>query len=88
MLSGMGKVDRLLRSAREGGTLAFEDFVRVIEAHGFARKRTSGSHQIFGHRNLQILLNLQRSGRDAKRYQVKQFLAIVEEHALKPGMDP
>ena len=60
----------------------FRDFVAMIEAFGFANVRTSGSHRAFVHPDCPDLLVIQPDGKDAMRYQVRKFLAIVEEYGL------
>ena len=60
----------------------FRDFVAMIVAFGFINVRTNGSHRSFGHANCQELLVIQPVGKDAMRYQVRKFLAIVEENGL------
>jgi predicted RNA binding protein YcfA (HicA-like mRNA interferase family) len=62
----------------------FDDLVTLVEAFGFELKRISGSHHIFKHPKVPDLLTLQpaENGR-AKPYQIRQFLALVEEYNLK-----
>ena len=51
-------------------------------AFGFSLDRTSGSHHIFRH-GAGLMLNLQPdSNEQAKRYQIRQLLDLVEEHGL------
>ncbi len=45
----------------------------------------SGSHHIFVHKNIPELLNIQEVGGEAKPYQVRQFLRLVERYNLKMG---
>ena len=60
----------------------FEDACRLVEGFGFCLDRTSGSHRIFRHRR-GLILNLQpdRNGQ-AKPYQLRQLLDLVEENGL------
>jgi hypothetical protein len=71
--------EKVLRGTRN---LRFEDFSRMANGFGFRLDRTSGSHHIYRHR-LGLMLNLQpdRTGQ-AKLYQVRQLLALVEENGL------
>ena len=55
----------------------------MIEAFGFINIRTKGSHRTFAHSESPELLVLQPKGKDAKRYQIRKFLDIVEEYGLK-----
>ena len=60
----------------------FRDFVAMIEAFGFTNVRTKGSHRTFAHSDCPELLVVQPDGKDAMRYQVRKFLATVEENGL------
>jgi predicted RNA binding protein YcfA (HicA-like mRNA interferase family) len=62
--------------------IAFRDFERLLIAFGFEHTRTKGSHQIWTHPALPRPLAIQRSDKDAKRYQIEQFLELVEQHGL------
>jgi predicted RNA binding protein YcfA (HicA-like mRNA interferase family) len=55
---------------------------RLVEAFGFELLRVSGSHHIFGHPDFPEQLNLQEEGGQAKPYQIRQFLRLVERYAL------
>jgi hypothetical protein len=57
--------------------------VALVEAFGFRRLRTSGSHHIFGRAGIHEQLNLQDVKGKAKPYQIRQFLAIVERYNLE-----
>lgn len=61
----------------------FRDLIAMVEAFGFVHARTKGSHRSYAHPACNALLVLQPKGKDAKRYQVREFLAIVEEYGLK-----
>ncbi|MCU0839726.1 MAG: type II toxin-antitoxin system HicA family toxin [Rhodospirillales bacterium] len=65
-----------------GRTLPFDDFARLLLAFGFAHKRTSGSHHIYVHPRAKRPLSIQPRGGEAKRYQLAQFMAMVEEYGL------
>ncbi|MBA3375791.1 MAG: type II toxin-antitoxin system HicA family toxin [Actinobacteria bacterium] len=55
---------------------------RLVEAFGFELRRTTGSHHVFVHPDVRELLNLQEVRGQAKPYQVRQFLRLVERYAL------
>jgi hypothetical protein len=60
----------------------FEDLCRLAEGFGFYRDRISGSHHIYRHsRGLMLNLQPDRNGQ-AKFYQVRQLLELVEENGL------
>jgi predicted RNA binding protein YcfA (HicA-like mRNA interferase family) len=63
----------------------FADFIRLVEGVGFELKRVSGSHHVFVHRELREILSLQDAGGEAKPYQIRQFLRLVERYDLKIG---
>ena len=54
----------------------------VLRAFWFELSRTSGSHHIFSHPEVPELLNLQEVRGQAKPYQIRQFLRLVERYAL------
>ncbi len=60
----------------------FRDFVALIEAFGFFHARTKGSHRSYVHAECPRPLVLQPKGKEAKRYQVREFLDMVEEFGL------
>jgi predicted RNA binding protein YcfA (HicA-like mRNA interferase family) len=47
--------------------------------------RTSGSHHIFSHPDVAELVNLQDVKGEAKPYQIRQFLRLVEKYNLRLG---
>jgi HicA toxin of bacterial toxin-antitoxin, len=56
--------------------------VAAAEAFGFRLDRVSGSHHIFSHDGIAELLNLQDRKGKAKPYQIRQFLALIEQYDL------
>ncbi len=80
------KKTKLLRRALSGSKgLRFNELVGLAEAFGFRLSRVSGSHHIFVHKNVPELLNIQDVGGEAKPYQVRQFLRLVERYNLEIG---
>lgn len=65
------------------GTISFRDFEKLLRAFGFEHVRTTGSHRQYVHLNVPRPFPVQPTGKDAKRYQVREFLELVEEYALK-----
>lgn len=73
----------LAKIANSQTNIRFADLVRVVKALGFELDRTMGSHQVFIHRvHTAAQVNLQPSGGQAKPYQVRQLLKLVEEYHL------
>ena len=81
----MTRIDKLYASvlASPGQIVAFQDFVALIESFGFRHVRTKGSHRSYTHPRCPRLLVIQPKGKDAKRYQVREFLDMIEEYRLQ-----
>ena len=62
--------------------VGFAEFCRLVEAFGFELRRVSGSHHIYRHPGVPRPLSLQPREREAKPYQIRQFLEMVEEFGL------
>jgi len=60
----------------------FSDAERLALALGFRVSRTEGSHRIFVHPVVSELLNLQNADGDAKPYQLRQLVKLVEGYNL------
>jgi predicted RNA binding protein YcfA (HicA-like mRNA interferase family) len=73
----------LQRISTNQANIRFGDFARLVEAFGFVLDRQSGSHRIYKHpRHLDARVNLQPVNGQAKPYQVRQFLTLIEEYNL------
>jgi len=57
--------------------------VNLVQGFGFTLSRTDGSHHIFTRSDIPELVNLQNVKGQAKIYQIRQFLKLVERHNLK-----
>lgn len=74
---------RLLQKILMGSqNVRFSDFVSLIEALGFGLERVNGSHHIFKHPDVQELVNLQDVRGEAKPYQVRQVVELIEAYGL------
>ena len=62
--------------------IRFEEMVALVESFGFRLSRIKGSHRIFVHDGIIELVNLQEVDGEAKPYQIKQFLRLVEKYNL------
>ncbi len=60
----------------------FKEMVTLVEAFGFRLSRISGSHHVFIHPDIPEQINLQSVKGQAKPYQVRQFLKLVEKYNL------
>jgi len=75
---------RLLRRLSEGAlsNVRFADLRDLVEGFGFRLSRLSGSHHIFTHPDVPELINLQDVRGEAKPYQIRQLLRLVERYNL------
>jgi predicted RNA binding protein YcfA (HicA-like mRNA interferase family) len=63
--------------------IRFSDMIELVEGFGFRLSRTDGSHNIFAHPDIPELVNLQEVKGQAKPYQMRQFLKLIERHSLR-----
>jgi len=63
-------------SGTADAAIRFGDLCQLLESLGF-EKRVRGSHHLFRKSGVDEKINLQRSGSQAKPYQVKQVRAII-----------
>ena len=81
----MGKWDKVLDTVI-GGTadsgISFDDLCGLLERLGFDR-RTKGSHNVFRRAGIAERPNLQRAGKHAKPYQVRQVREIIVRYNLR-----
>ena len=80
----MTKPDKLYQQllASTSRTISFRDFERLLRAFGFELDRTAGSHRQYVHPAIHRPFPVQPGGKDAKRYQVRELLELVESYAL------
>ena len=76
------KLYQRLLSSGGVGTISFRDFERLLSAFGFELDRTVGSHRQYVHPDIPRAFPIQPTGKDAKRYQVREFLELVERYGL------
>ncbi len=75
---------KLLKKILAGSqNVRFDEMIMLAEAFGFRLSRVSGSHHIFIRPGVRELVNLQNVKGQAKPYQVRQFLRIVERYNLQ-----
>ena len=80
----MTEPDKLYQQLLDSSSrsVSFRDFERLLRSFGFALDRTAGSHRQYVHLSVPRAFPVQPSGKDAKRYQVREFLELVERYAL------
>ena len=79
----MNKHKLLKRIVGGSRNVRFADMVLLVESFGFRLSRVSGSHHIFVHPEIPVLLNFQEVGGKAKPYQIQQWLRLVERYNLR-----
>lgn len=80
------KRKKVLQKIVEGSkNIRFADMVNLVEGFGFHLSRVNGSHHIFIHPNIPEPMNLQDVKGEAKPYQIKQFMKLVEKYNLHLG---
>lgn len=75
------KLQSLLRDAYRR-PIAFRDFEKLLVTYGFTLARTTGSHRQYTHPKVPRPFPVQPEGKEAKRYQVRELLALVEAYDL------
>jgi hypothetical protein len=80
------RAERLLERLSQGHfrNVRFSDAQSLATSLGFRLDRTAGSHHIFRHDEIPELLNLQEVRGEAKPYQLRQLLSLVERYDLPP----
>jgi len=63
--------------------VSFDDFVALVEGFGFRSARREGSQQAFVRPGVAEIVNLQPVLGEAKPYQIRQFLRLVEKYNLR-----
>ena len=72
---------RLLNNQKN---VKFSNFVTVIESFGFTLDRITGSHHIYKHLEVEQSISIQPDkNNQAKVYQVRQFLRLIEKYDLR-----
>ena len=80
---------KLLRRLGTGSlrNVAFNDFMDLMLGFGFRLDRVSGSHHILIHPGIKEIINVQNVRGQAKPYQIRQFLRVVERYNLSLAQD-
>jgi predicted RNA binding protein YcfA (HicA-like mRNA interferase family) len=80
----MDETKLLKRLARgDAANVAFGDLCALAKALGFELRRVSGSHHVFAHPDIPQLINLQSVHGQAKPYQIRQLVRLVERYDLR-----
>jgi hypothetical protein len=80
---------KLLAKVLDGNTanISFTDFLRLVEALGFELDHVESSHYIYWHFGISERLSLQPRRSDAKDYQVRQLMGLIETYGLQLNRD-
>ena len=74
---------KFLRKLLSGSkNVRFQDMLTLVKAFGFNIERIKGSHHICIHPDVDRPVNLQEVHGQAKPYQIRQFLKLVERYDL------
>ena len=74
---------RLLQKIVTGTkNVKFSDLAALLDALGFVEDRINGSHHIFKHPEVLELVNIQNVRGEAKPYQVRQVVELIETYNL------
>jgi predicted RNA binding protein YcfA (HicA-like mRNA interferase family) len=65
----------------------FRDLLDLMDGFGFVLVRRKGSHHILRNPSVGAIVNIQNVNGEAKPYQIRQALAIVEKHRLRLEAD-
>ena len=78
---GANKTLQRVLSGTADAAIRFDELCSLLESLGF-EKRVSGSHHLFRKSGVEERVNLQRDGKHAKPYQVKQARAVILKYRL------
>ena len=84
----MKKAKLFRRILGRKANIPFADALAVARAFGFIVARVQGSHHILKHPDIPEFLNLQDVGGQAKPYQIRQMLQVIERYDLAMEDEP
>jgi predicted RNA binding protein YcfA (HicA-like mRNA interferase family) len=84
---GVPGLARILARCRSRGIISFREFERLLAGFGFREVRVSGSHRIYRNELIHRSLSVQPDGKDAKAYQVRMLLGMIDEFGLRLNED-
>ena len=75
----------LLRRLLDGAVhnVSFADLANLVEGLGFQLQRAGGSHRLYAHPDVPEALNIQDAHGEAKPYQIRQLLRLIERYNLR-----
>jgi hypothetical protein len=81
-----GRLFAKVLSGRSDANIDFDELRQLLMHLGFV-ERVRGSHHVFVRAGVEDLINLQREGRLAKPYQVRQVRNVITTYALAAEED-
>ena len=60
----------------------FSDIADLLSGFGFELVRINGSHHIYSHPEVTEIVNVQQVRGEAKPYQIRQILRLIERYSL------
>jgi predicted RNA binding protein YcfA (HicA-like mRNA interferase family) len=85
----MSRFDKLLLKLLRGtsdASFAFDDLRYILEKLEF-EERVRGSHHIYNREDIPELVNIQRHGKDAKPYQVRDVRDLIIRYGMAGEQD-
>ena len=79
----MNKKKLLKQIYNNNKNVQFNELIVIAEAFGFIPARSDGSHFIYKNEKINEWINLQNKNGEAKPYQIKQLLSLIEKYNLK-----
>ena len=79
----MNKKKLLKKICDNNKNVKFNDLIILAEAFGFFPTRSEDSHFIYKNSEINEWINLQNKNGEAKPYQIKQFLSLIEKYNLE-----
>lgn len=85
-MTKFGKLLAQILSGQSDTNIDFDGLRNLLLQLGFV-ERVRGSHHVFIKPGVEDLINLQREGRMAKPYQVRQVRSVITTYSLTAGED-
>lgn len=80
----MSRTAKIFAAAKQNPQgLSFAETQALAVAAGFVLKRVNGSHHVYAKTGIPEPINLQRDGKGAKGYQVKQVLGLITKYKIE-----
>lgn len=79
----MTRIAKLYQKLLDGRPLTFAEFEKLLVGFGYEYVGRKGSHAAWRHPVTGDKRIIQPKGKDAKPYQVQQFVDMIEHHALR-----